>query len=113
MNILNFILSNWDSILIVLIAMITIIIRYKKGEKTILNEILFKLVTKAEQEFGTGTGELKKAAVLEWIYDKVPALMKMLLTKKELENMIEKALEYAKGKWEKNSKLREFVNKDN
>ena len=71
MNILNFLLAQWDSVLVVVVGAVAVIVLYKRGEVEILKEILFRLVTKAEQDFGGGTGELKKAAVVEWIYDTV------------------------------------------
>lgn len=109
MDIIRFILSNWDSVLLVIICIMGVIFMYKKGETQKLKEILFKLVVEAERTYGSGTGELKRAAVFELAYDKMPALLKRFISQKELESMIEEALAYAKIKWETNKKLLGYV----
>lgn len=109
MNILRFLLENWDSVLVVVGAVVAVIVMYKRGEVEILKEILFRLVTKAEQEFGGGTGELKKAAVVEWIYSKLPAILRLLLGRKEIDRLIDEVLEYAKTKWAANPRLQEHI----
>lgn len=109
MNILRFLLENWDSALVVVGVVIAAIVLYKRGEVEILKEILFKLVTKAEQEFGGGTGELKKAAVVEWIYEKLPAILRILITRKEIDRLIDEVLAYAKTKWAANARLQEYI----
>ena len=63
MGIITFLITNWDSVLIVIAFCVLIIIGIKRGETTILKQILFSLVTKAEQEFGTNVGVLKYAYV--------------------------------------------------
>lgn len=109
MNVINFLLANWDSVLVVVLAVVAVIILYKRGEVQILKEILFRLVTKAEQEFGGGTGELKKAAVVEWLYDKLPAILRFIITRKEIDKLIDEVLVYAKSKWAANAKLQEYI----
>ena len=59
MDILGFIVNYWDSILVVIGFIILIIVLIKRGEIVILKQILFNLVTKAEQMYGDGTGKLK------------------------------------------------------
>lgn len=109
MNILNLLLANWDSVLVVVAALVGGIVLYKRGETEILKAILFRLVTDAEREYGGGTGELKKAAVIEWIYDKIPAVLKLIITRRELDKLIDNVLEYAKTKWASNPQLKEYV----
>ena len=109
MSIISFVVTNWDSVLVVLIALVGLIILYKRGEVGIIKEILFALVTKAEQEFGGGTGELKKAAVVEWLYDKLPAILRLFIGQKEIDNLIDEALAYAKTKWANNPRLMEHI----
>jgi hypothetical protein len=102
-------MTYWDSVLIVVAAAIAVVVLFKRGEVSFLKEILFRLVTKAEQEFGCGTGELKKAAVVEWIYDKLPAILRFIITRKEIDNLIDEIVVYAKTKWAANAKLKEYV----
>lgn len=109
MNILNFILENWDSVLVVIAFIVVIVVLIKRGEIQILNNILYKLVTQAEREFGAGTGELKYAAVSDWIYERLPLILKFLFTAKDIDNLIETALEAAKKKWESNENLKSYI----
>lgn len=47
MNVLHFLLANWDSVLVVIAAIVVVIVLVKRGETAFLKEILFRLVTKA------------------------------------------------------------------
>lgn len=105
----NFIVSNWDSILFVLVAIAALIILYRRGAKKEVFEILFYLVTTAEEEFGSGTGELKFAAVTTWIYERLPAITKLLFTSKQIDNMIEDAVQRMKEYLESNSKAKILI----
>lgn len=89
---LDFLVTNWDSVLLVVAFIVLLIILLKKGYKTQVNEILFYLVSKAEQEFGGGTGQLKYAAVTTWVYERLPAIAKFIFTPKQIDIMIEAAV---------------------
>ena len=89
MNIIYFLLANWDSVLVVLAFIVLCVVLVKRGETKILKHILFNLVTQAEREFGTGTGALKYAAVSDWIYQRLSAVLKLLFTEKDIDTMIE------------------------
>jgi len=88
-----------------------IVVLIKRGETAVLNKILFGLVTKAEKEFGGGTGKLKLAAVSDWIYQRIPAVLKLLFTQRDIENMIESALAEAKKAWGTNGNLAAYIDK--
>jgi hypothetical protein len=109
MNVLNFLVANWDSVLVVVVAIVGAIVLIKRGETAFLKRILFGLVTKAEMEFSGGTGELKKAKVVEWIYDKLPAILRFIITQSDIDKMIEDVLEYAKEKWSSDEGLGKLV----
>ena len=109
MDVLKWILSNWDSIIVVIAMIVITVVLVKRGETTILKQILFNLVTKAEQEYGTGTGNLKYAAVADWLYQRIPNVLKILFTSKDIEKMIESALAAAKEKWNTNPNIAEFT----
>ena len=109
MNILEFLLANWDSVLVVLAFLALIVVLIKRGETAVLNRILFGLVTKAEKEFGGGTGKLKLAAVSDWIYQRIPAVLKLLFSEKDIEKLIEDALEEAKKAWGTNGNLAAYI----
>lgn len=109
MKILTFIIANWDSVLIALVAAAVLAILYKRGRVGIVKKIIFALVSKAEKEFGAGTGELKKAAVIDWLYERLPKIITVLITPKEIERLIESVLEYAKTKWAANTALNNYI----
>ena len=109
MDVLKWILANWDSIIVVIAMIVITVVLVKRGETTILKQILFNLVTKAEQEYGTGTGSLKYATVADWLYQRIPNVLKLLFTSKDIEKMIESALEAAKEKWGTNPNIKEFT----
>ena len=92
-------------------AVLGVVVIYKRGETKILKDILFRLVTRAETEFVGCTGELKRAAVIDWLYARMPAPLRVLITRREIDRLINDVLAYAKGKWETNPKLRELVGK--
>ena len=109
MNVLAFLAANWDSVLVVVAFLAVVVVLIKRGETKILKQILFNLVTQAEKQFGSGTGSLKYAAVADWIYQRIPAVLKLLFTSSDIEKMIEAALEEAKKAWGANEKLKGYI----
>ena len=77
-------------LVIVLIALAYVAIRL--GYKKQVSEILFYLVTKAESEFGGGTGEIKFAAVTAWLYERMPFVIRFIFTSKQIDILIEVAV---------------------
>lgn len=109
MNVLTFLAENWDSVLVIVAFLALVIVLIKRGETKILKQILFNLVTQAEKQFGSGTGSLKYAAVADWIYQRIPAVLKLLFTSSDIEKMIEAALEEAKKAWGANENLKGYI----
>ena len=109
MNVLTFLAKNWDSVLVVVAFLALVVALIKRGETKILKQILFNLVTQAEKHFGSGTGSLKYAAVADWIYQRIPAVLKLLFTSSDIEKMIEAALEEAKKAWGANENLKGYI----
>lgn len=109
MNVLTFLAKNWDSVLVVVAFLALVVGLIKRGETKILKQILFNLVTQAEKQFGSGTGSLKYAAVADWIYQRIPAVLKLLFTSSDIEKMIEAALEEAKKAWGANENLKGYI----
>lgn len=109
MNVLTFLAKNWDSVLVVVAFIALVVVLIKRGETKILKQILFNLVTQAEKQFGSGTGSLKYAAVADWIYQRIPAVLKLLFTSSDIEKMIEAALEEAKKAWGANENLKGYI----
>lgn len=109
MNVLTFLAKNWNSVLVVVAFLAVVVVLIKRGETKILKQILFNLVTQAEKQFGSGTGSLKYAAVADWIYQRIPAVLKLLFTSSDIEKMIEAALEEAKKAWGANENLKGYI----
>ena len=109
MNVLTVLAKNWDSVLVVVAFLARVVVLIKRGETKILKQILFNLVTQAEKQFGSGTGSLKYAAVADWIYQRIPAVLKLLFTSSDIEKMIEAALEEAKKAWGANENLKGYI----
>ena len=109
MNVLTFLAKNWDSVLVIVAFLALVVVLIKRGETKILKQILFNLVTQAEKQFGSGTGSLKYASVADWIYQRIPAVLKLLFTSSDIEKMIEAALEEAKKAWGANENLKGYI----
>ena len=109
MEILNFLLEYWDSILVVLIGLAVIIALIAKKQYAILDQIILTLVVEAEKKYGDGTGAVKLASVIDWVYPKIPAVIRFFISEKHLEKMIENVLLEAKEKWKSNPKLSDYI----
>lgn len=109
MKVFELLVANWDNLVAIVVIIIGIVYAIKTGEKKLITSFLFSLVTEAEKQFGTKTGVLKKAAVIQWIYERLPSFVKLLFSEKNLSDLIESALESAKLKWESNPALGEYI----
>ena len=112
MKIVNFIVEHWDIITLIVAAVAAVVFAIFKGNKSVIMRILYTLVTDAERVFGSGTGEQKLAAVVDWIYPRLPAIIKVFVTDKMLVRWIEKALAAAKEAWENNPELIAGIGQD-
>jgi len=109
----DFIIHNWDSILVVLAIIAAIVFFAVRGKKQIVYKILYGLVTEAERIYGSGTGSVKKAYVVQKVYSYLPAILKFFITYSALEDMIERALKEAKAKWAEEAGVTEYINSPN
>ncbi|NLM49443.1 MAG: hypothetical protein GX196_00645 [Clostridiaceae bacterium] len=107
---LEFIMANWISILIVAVIVAIIIILLRLGYTPIIKEMLFYLVVKAEQELGGGVGELKYSTVVYWVYERLPAIAKIIITPKFLDKLIEEAVQRMKKYLSENQNAAELIN---
>ena len=99
MNVINFIIENWDFILLIIAAVVCVVLVVFKGNKSVIMRMLFALVTEAEKEYGGGTGALKLASVLAKIYPKLPTIIKAFVSADRLIEWVEEALIKAKEVW--------------
>lgn len=109
MNILNFLLVNWDSVLVVIAFIALLVFLVRRGEKSVVYKILYNLVTEAEKQYGGGTGALKQSAVINWVYERLPAIVKVFITAGTLERWVDEVVEQAKAEWEKNANIKDYI----
>jgi hypothetical protein len=109
MQILKWLLLNWDSVVLVGVVVAIIIYLIKTGQTKILKQIAVKLVTDAEGECGTGTGVIKLSDVVAKLYGYLPSVARVLFTEKQLVNITESVLEEAKKKWETNKNIATYI----
>lgn len=108
---LNFLAQNWDSLLVIAVFVGLIIFFAVKGKKKIVYKMLYALVTEAEKIYGSGTGSVKFAYVVEKVYSYMPAILKVFITYNALCDMIEKALAEAKVVWGKEAGIETYLEK--
>lgn len=85
---LEFIQNNLYNISVIIIFIAIILILIKLRKKDTVKEIILALVVQAEKALGSGTGELKHAMVIDAFYDKLPSIITLLFTKKEIDRYI-------------------------
>lgn len=105
----DFVISNLPNIIFVVACIVAALFLYRNGQQKKINEMLFYLVSKAESEFGGGTGELKYASVVTWLYERLPSVCKWLFTAKQIDTMIENAVTRMKDYLSKNTKAEKVV----
>ena len=93
---LEFIKMNIYSIVVVLLIVIGLLFLFKKGKIEVVRKIVLGLVVQAEKNLGSGTGEFKYAMVVENLYKALPSILTLLITKNELDKLIEDAVTYMK-----------------
>lgn len=89
---LEFISNNWDSLIVVITLILALLGLLRLGKQDTVKKIILSLVVQAEKALGSGTGDLKYAYVIDNLYDKLPAIVSMLFSKKEIDTMIEQAV---------------------
>ena len=107
----DFIIANWDIILLLVVLLTADILLVFKGEKSVVMKMLYVMVTEAEKAYGSGTGSLKLAAVIDKIYPKLPPFLRIFVGAKTLQCWIETVLEEAKRSWEANENLANYIEK--
>jgi len=88
---------------------LTAVILAVKGERGMIEEILFSYVTEAEKLLGDKTGILKNSTVIEWVHDSLPGWAKPFITAEWLGDAIERVLETAQQEWESSKALDKYI----
>lgn len=109
MTFLEFILDNWQILSFLIIFIVIIILLIIKDRKDVVLKMIKVLVTEAEKEFGSGTGSLKLASVINILYPKLPKVIKLFVPQKLIVKWIESVLIVAKDEWLKNKALKRYI----
>ena len=110
MEVLKFIVDNFDNIIAILVILLAIICALVALRYPTLKNTLIQLVTQAEIKFPfKESGELKKSFVLNEIYKILPGWMKTFVTYSMLSWMIEKSLVVAKELWGNNEEIGKYI----
>lgn len=110
MEVLKFIIANFDNIIAIIVILMAVICALVALRYPTLKNTLIQLVTEAEIRFPVkDSGELKKSFVLNEIYKVLPNWMKTFVTYSMLSWMIEKALIIAKDLWGSNEELGKYI----
>ena len=88
---IDFICANSITIAIICIIIIAIIILAYMNRKDVLKKAALYAVAKAEEAWGSKTGQIKFAEVYSFLRTKYP-IITFFVTEKTLTNIIEKAL---------------------
>lgn len=103
---LEFIKANLYDILTVIVFVVGCVFLVRRGYESKVKEMLLYLVCKAEELYGSGTGELKYSAVVTWVYEKLPPIMRLLFTTKQIDQYIESAVLQMKEYLSKNNQAK-------
>ena len=67
------------------------------------------LCTEAERELGGGTGAIKKAKVVTWVYEGLPDILILFIPQSVINKLIEIGLTEAKKIWETNTAVATYI----
>ena len=131
MNVLLFLAEYWQDILVVILIVASSItglnqwakkngpllaqmsVQEKRAYTTMLltnrAPIALVLVTKAEIDYGGGTGVLKRSYVIDELYKRIPDEYKKYITEDNLDSIINAALIQAEKIWNENPNVKKIV----
>lgn len=99
------------NLLVVFAIVIYVVLLAKKGETEILKSVLLSLVVEAEKQYGEGTGAMKLAVVIDWLYQRIPAFLKPFFTTEHLTQLVNEAVIEAQTAWGANKNLQDYIEK--
>lgn len=93
---MEFLSTYWVEILVAIVFIGCLVVFYKRGKRDLVKEIILSLVVRAEKKYGSGTGELKYADVVNAFYTELPLFIRILFTPKDIDIFIEEAVDRLK-----------------
>lgn len=100
---------DWYSVITVIAFVAICLYLVKLGYTSKVKTMMFYLVCKAEIVYGSGTGNLKYSQVTCWIYERLPKIIQIIFTQKEIDKLLESAVQDMKTWLSKNDKAREYI----
>lgn len=94
--VLDFLKVYWLDLVVVMLFIGVMLFLYKRKKIDLVKKIVLSLVVQAEKILGAGTGELKYNMVVEQLFVRLPVSVRWLITKREIDEMIDWAVEYLK-----------------
>lgn len=93
-------MNNYNVIILVVVLVAIIIFGLiwlaVNGRTDIIKKIVLSCVVQAEKTLGSGTGELKYAYVVDKVYEKLPGIVTLFLSKKTINDFIENSVKKLK-----------------
>ena len=106
MNWLQWVAENWFVIVIICLFLFGIVVAIMNKQQA--KEWLKWCVTKAEQELGSGTGQIKLRQVYDMFIERYPMFSKFIPFS-IFSKWVDDALIFLRDQLEKNAKIKEFV----
>jgi hypothetical protein len=88
--------AYWLDVVIVVAGGCAILLLWRRGRIDVIKSVIRTLVVEAEKQYGSGTGRIKFEAVLTAVYEKMPAILRLLIPKKKIIEWIEEAVQWLK-----------------
>jgi hypothetical protein len=88
---MNLLIENWGNILTAVVTVVAIYFGLRSRYKGQIAGYILDLVRYVEDEYGGGTGLIKKSRVFGIIYNMLPSLAKLILSKKLIGRLIDSA----------------------
>ena len=91
-------MNNIENVLIPILSILPtamlVVLIIKTSRRDTIYKIVLSFVVKAEKELGSKTGDLKYARVIENLYGRLPTIVRWMFSKKEIDEMIIRAVNY-------------------
>lgn len=106
---MNFLKENWLGIAIIILFAAGCIVAIRMGYINKVKQVLLYLVTEAERIYGGKTGEIKFAWVAEKIYAMLPPIVKMFISTRTIEFLINWGVDEMKKYLTENQQAKIYV----
>lgn len=107
----DFLVKNLPNIITIIVFIGICLVLVKRGYTPKVKEMLFWLVIRAEEMCQGGTGAIKFSAVVTMIYNKLPSIVQLLFTQKQMEALIEEAVQRMKDYLKANPEAQKLIEK--